>query len=412
MTTAACTIVSVNYLAYARTLSDSFLRMNPDSKFFVLLVDRPPSGWSSTDEHFEVFFVEDLGIPEFNDISFKYDILELNTNVKPTFLKFLLGRGIGSLLYLDPDIEIYHPLNFIYALLDEFAIVLTPHCISPTPVEDRNLEQAFLSLGVFNLGFLGVSGSPEARRFLDWWEDRCLGLGYAEARTGLFVDQKWANLVPCFFERVKILTHLGCNVAYWNIFERQLTVEAGTYSVNAVAPLIFFHFSGVDASPTERISPKARPDLTFASRPDLRPLFEGYKSRLRKNQRPTEASHQYAFRSFSNGVAVSTLARRVYGAIYKDARRDEDPFSTSGWYYRLAKRRRLIGQPDSSMKYSSGNVDFADRRLKLINFLFRALLLLLGNDRYSLLLKYLAYVSTLRNQHVVLDIKSTEGKLR
>ena len=37
--TASWTIVSKNYLAYARTLCDSFKRFNPDMPFYVLLVD-------------------------------------------------------------------------------------------------------------------------------------------------------------------------------------------------------------------------------------------------------------------------------------------------------------------------------------------------------------------------------------
>ncbi len=49
--------------------------------------------------------------------------------------------------------------------------------------------------GVFNLGFIGLSKAAETERFLDWWERRCLNLGYNERWSGLFVDQKWINLV-------------------------------------------------------------------------------------------------------------------------------------------------------------------------------------------------------------------------
>ena len=38
MKRAACTIVSPNYLAYARTLSASYLAQHPGHRFFVLLV--------------------------------------------------------------------------------------------------------------------------------------------------------------------------------------------------------------------------------------------------------------------------------------------------------------------------------------------------------------------------------------
>ena len=40
----------------------------------------------------------------------KYGILELNTNVKPTFMKHLLAAyDLDTLVYLDPDIFCYAP---------------------------------------------------------------------------------------------------------------------------------------------------------------------------------------------------------------------------------------------------------------------------------------------------------------
>src|SRR4051812_2497856 len=108
MTRAGCTIASLNYLPYARTCCDSYLRFHPDDKFYILLVDRVPPDFELRGERFEIVPVEDLGIENFESIAFKYDILELNTNVKATFLKNLLGRSISKLIYFDPDIRLFH----------------------------------------------------------------------------------------------------------------------------------------------------------------------------------------------------------------------------------------------------------------------------------------------------------------
>ena len=35
----ACTIASKNYLYYVRSVRDSFLKSNPDTEFYILLVD-------------------------------------------------------------------------------------------------------------------------------------------------------------------------------------------------------------------------------------------------------------------------------------------------------------------------------------------------------------------------------------
>src|ERR1017187_7472506 len=48
----------------------------------------------------------------------------------------------------------------------------------------------------------------------------------------MFVDQKWINLAPCFFENVKILKQPGCNMAFWNLHERHLSSEGGVQCVS------------------------------------------------------------------------------------------------------------------------------------------------------------------------------------
>jgi hypothetical protein len=402
MVRAACTIVSLNYLAYAKTLCDSFLHFHPDCKFYVLLVDRLPTQFNLSSERFELIPVEDLAIPDFESVAFKYDILELNTNVKPAFLKYLLARGIEQLIYFDPDIRLFQGVELIFDLLHEHSILLTPHCVSPTPDEDRELEQSFLSLGVFNLGFVAVNSSAESLAFLDWWSERCLSLGFCEARTGLFVDQKWANLVPCLFDHVYILKHKGFNVAYWNLFERKISAsESGKFFVNGNDPLVFFHFSGVDWEASDIVSRKAAAHVTLTCRPDLKPLIDLYKGELLANQQPGTGNAKYSFGEFSNGVQISTLARRVYASIQQREHVEGNPFDSSGPFYQFARKHRLIGQSDSSQKYDSRHYPKSDRRLRFIHGTFKALLRLLGNDRYSLLLKYLSHFSVLRNQDVL-----------
>ena len=399
MARAACTIASLNYLPYARTLCNSFLSFHPDYKFYVLLVDRCPPNVDLKDENFEVVLVEELGIPGFESIAFKYDVLELNTNVKASFLKSLLARGIDQLIYFDPDIRLFQDVRFVFDLLDEHSILLTPHCTSPAGDNGQELEHSFLSNGVFNLGFIGVNSSTESIQFLNWWSQRCLSLGFSEARTGLFVDQKWANLIPCLFENVYLLKHKGCNVAHWNLFERQISPsDTSCYMVNGTDPLIFFHFSGFDPGEMDAVSKKGSVRITLTSRPDLKPLFDIYRQDLQANRLKELSSAKYAFGQFSNGVQISTLARRVYATISAGAQSEDNPFDSSGPFYRFAARNRLIGQADSSQKYDSRNYVKSDSRLRVIHAAFRALLFIFGNDRYTMFLKYLSHFSVLRNQ--------------
>src|ERR1700753_1322760 len=131
MKRAACTIISLNYLAYARTLCDSYLAFHPADQFFVLLVDRVPEDFEPSREPFQLMLVEDLGIANFSSVAFKFGLVELNTNVKPTFMKRLLNQGFDRLVFFDPDILICAPVDPIYEALNTSSIVLTPHCNSP-----------------------------------------------------------------------------------------------------------------------------------------------------------------------------------------------------------------------------------------------------------------------------------------
>ena len=57
---------------------------------------------------------------------------------------------------------------------------------------------------------------------LEWWEKRCLKIGFDRPCEGLFVDQLWISLVPLFFSDVIIMRHKGLNMAPWNLHERAI----------------------------------------------------------------------------------------------------------------------------------------------------------------------------------------------
>ncbi len=395
MIRAACTIVSLNYLPYARTLCDSFLQFHPSDKFYVLLVDRLPAGFQVSNERFELVVVEDLGIPNFDSIAFKYGVLELNTNVKPTFLKRILQDGADQIIYFDPDILICSALDPIYEALASSSIVLTPHCT--TPNEGGPYGEALLLIdGVFNLGFIAVSKAAETERFLNWWEKRCLTLGYNERWSGLFVDQKWINLVPCYFNSVHVLKHVGCNVAYWNIHERMLGKTEASWVVNRTTPLIFFHFSGMSVDGGNRIS-KHTDQFDLTTRSDLRELFADYRKLLVDNGIREFGRYRYAFGYFDNGVMVNKLQRSAFAANMERFA-EANPFDSKGHFYRWAKKQHLQSSQDSSEKYGRKAYNKADIRIRFVNTMMRLALRLMGADRYTILMKYLEYASLLRNQ--------------
>lgn len=421
---AACTIASPNYLPFARTLAASFVAQHPGDRFFVLIVaDLADPTPFAADPNFSPVMLPEIGLRDLRVEAMKYDILELNTNVKPTFLRFLLARyGLESVVYLDPDIFVYAPLDPVFRALEAGATaVLTPHMTTPVFDGKSPSEQDLLYNGTYNLGFIAVGNTPEGQRLLLWWEQRCLALGYSEGRTGLFVDQKWANLMPAMFADVVISRVAGLNMAYWNLHERRLVHEAGTpyveSPVSGRVPLRFFHFSGVE--PTDPTVLSRHTDrFTLATRPELHPLFADYLSRVQANHMSEAEALPYGFDRLSDGTAVTRLARRLFAAHLEHFTRPEgnspDPFAADGAFARFARVQGLVKGKAAPGKATWRQFNAEDRRVRAVHRLLKAALRVLGPNRYELLMRYMAFISVLRNQAAFLRdrrwAKQSDGK--
>src|ERR1035437_7393078 len=86
---AAVTICSTNFMAKALALRESYLSYHPESDFYILIVDRKHDRFENLAPDIRVLWVEDLGIENFSHYAMKFDILELNTNVKAVLLAML-----------------------------------------------------------------------------------------------------------------------------------------------------------------------------------------------------------------------------------------------------------------------------------------------------------------------------------
>ena len=83
MTYACLTICSINYIGKARVLVESYKQHHPDHSFYLVVVDRKrPLEVPGV----RLIWAEDLGIASFFQKAFTYDVIELNTNVKPAAL--------------------------------------------------------------------------------------------------------------------------------------------------------------------------------------------------------------------------------------------------------------------------------------------------------------------------------------
>ena len=329
---ALCTVVSNNYLAYARTVASSFLRHHPGGRVFVCLVDEKIPGVTypdAVDSRIHVIEARDLGLARFESMAFGYTAVELNTAVKPAFFKHVFDRfAVERLVFLDPDIVVFRPLTPIAAQLTRHAIALVPHLTSRLDDGRSPGEIDILKAGVFNLGFLGLSRGPETSRFLDWWGDRLERHCVIEPERSLFVDQRWVDLVPALFDDYVILKDPGYDVAYWNLHERDVTLEDGDVRVNG-QPLYFYHYSGIDVDDIDQVS-RYQNRVHLPGSGALRSLFELYRELLARHGHAQTRALPYRYAAFENAVPVSDAIRRVYRSSPALADRFANPFVASG----------------------------------------------------------------------------------
>ncbi|HSI54105.1 MAG TPA: hypothetical protein VK981_09070 [Ramlibacter sp.] len=400
MKTCFATIVSPNYLAYARVLGDSLAQHAAHGDFRVLVVNRAdaPVREAVATAGLEVTYATELGIPDFEHLAYKYDLVELNTALKPTFLKSLFDQGYDQVVYLDPDICLYQPLAPVDEALAQAEIVLIPHALAPAMDGLRPSDIDFLRTGAYNLGFIALRRGPQALALLDWWERRCLAQGFNDPGFGTFVDQKWMDLAPSYFDSVHILKHPGCNVAYWNLHERSIAGAAGGYSVNG-APLVFFHFSGVDSQAPQVLSRHQNRHTLVAGTP-LAGLVADYCARLLAAGHGRWSAISYSFGTLDDGSMVTGLMRRA--AAVRSIETSQPFRAQSGLQAALRGAGIRPGRKVGGKPVTTLNFDPDDRRVRTVNFLIRLAARIIGAERVGDLIRYATFLGWGSNYAAVL----------
>ena len=278
------TLCSNNYLAHAWALGSSIIKFDKDVRFVIGLVDlKDDSIQYNKYPDFQILPYNEIGFPFFEEMIGQYNVIEFNTAVKPYFIDYFFRTNDGdvAVLYIDPDILIYQSSQAIFSLLERASIVLTPN-LTEVSSQIAPGELASLRHGMFNLGFIGLRKSPDSIRFTEWWMNRLRYHCKIDKGRGVFVDQKWVDLAPLYFKDLYISYDKGLNMAWWNLSERKLIEQDGSYYVNNTNnPLVFFHFSGYKPnSPYYTGRNNDDPEYTFVGRPELKGIFSDYSSRL------------------------------------------------------------------------------------------------------------------------------------
>ncbi|HWW59838.1 MAG TPA: glycosyltransferase [Thermoanaerobaculia bacterium] len=330
------TICTQSYLAYSEVLAATFARHNPGQRLSVVVLDGDET---TRVENADVVLIDQLpfeSAAELHRMQTIYDVVELATAIKPWAFRYFLDRGHETVIYLDPDIEVFASLADLEPLAREHGIVLIPHSTKPLP-DDNKLpsERDLLLAGTFNLGFLGIG--PGARPFLEWWSQRLRRHCINDVANGYFVDQRWIDLVPGYFDHA-ILKDPGYNVAYWNLPNRTVELIGDCYFVDG-SPLRFFHFSGFSPNASHLLTRHqgTSPRILLSENPAVAKLCRNYARGLRRHDYARRRKIEYRFDRAANGLPIDRRMRRAYrDALMRDEAENAatsplpDPFTQDG----------------------------------------------------------------------------------
>ena len=328
------TAAAPNYIGKVRTLFHSVREHHPEFVLHLVLADIEGDSIDLGDEPFDdIVLATELLEESHPGWLFSHNLVELSTAIKgAAALRLLTEKEADLVLYFDPDMVLFSRLDDLLKTLESSSAVLTPHLTEPEETTDAILDNEICALrhGVFNLGFLGVRDCSEGRKLIRWWRDRLAQFCRADIDSGLFTDQRWMDLAPCFLSQLAILRDPRFNVAPWNIGRRELT---GTFDEGFRVdgrPLGFYHFSGFDSGAHEAMTNKYAPGNRSVSM-----LTEWY--RRRTEILGGELQHQpWRLGHFDDGDPITDLQRRIYRERPDLQQAFPDPFmaGTNGDSYR------------------------------------------------------------------------------
>jgi hypothetical protein len=304
MALAFLTIGTVNHIPGIRVVLDTFAEHHPDAQLFTCLVDGDVLDHPDAELPGVVFSIKDMVLPGGQRFVFKFDAFELCCALKPFAASYILQRyGVERLVYLDSDVMVFGSLaESLSRGFRTGKILCTPHFVE-WPQESPELLRQIRQCGTYNAGFFAVQDSPEARRFLSWWERICAEMGIYEPSTGRFVDQIWLDLVVAERHGFAEVLDPGLNVGYWNLAERILSKQGSMWMVNQQR-LKFFHFSGFDPRRLTVRREYAPGDAHLA-------LAEEYHNRLLAAGLQSLQSVPYGYATYSHGGPIAQPHRRA-----------------------------------------------------------------------------------------------------
>jgi hypothetical protein len=325
---AIVTVVTRNYLHFAHALQLSIQEHSPSAQVFVCLADHPGEEFEAPFKCAGWLDASKLGIANWKRFAFGYTPFELSCALKPFAMRELFTRGFERVAYCDSDLQFYRAPVELHQWLDRASLVLTPHAIGPLRDAADLDESMFLRAGVFNAGFLAAKRSEVTERFLDWWSAKLQKQCIDDQQHGLFVDQKWLDLVPTLFPEVHLSRSHAYNAGHWTLMQVDARLNTRQETELGGERLACWHFSGFQAKHPSVLC-RWLPQCTVERYPALAGLASRYAQRLIEcgNDRYEKTACQFA--TLNDGTLIKRSWREAIRIDHPALADLEDPFDVT-----------------------------------------------------------------------------------
>lgn len=239
-----CTLFDRNYLPHVLSLYDSLEKNILDFVIYCFCMDDEsfeylervkkdnliPVSYKKLEEHYH-----ELAIAKSNRSRVEYYFTCTSAICSYIFERYL---QTGLITYLDADLYFFSSPEPIYLELKDASIGIIEHRFS-------FYGKKYQKYGRFNVGWISFRNDKSGRECLEDWRKDCLEYCYDRLEDGKFADQKYLDYWPTKYSGVKVIQHLGANLAPWNVGRYHLKIELSTKRIFVNHQLlIFYHFSG------------------------------------------------------------------------------------------------------------------------------------------------------------------------
>lgn len=391
------TVCNNAYLDRAIVLAESLFEKNGVIIKIYLFEKNLPSLNKDISNFCEIILINEINFDRINELAFKYDVVEFTTSLKP-YISLILLEKYNKVVFFDPDIYVLESTKEIEDFLDNQDLLLTSHFNTPELNDVENPDLGMMRFGSFNLGFFAVKNSINGKAFLNWWNNKCLDQCFFETQFGISTDQKWVSIANAFFDFIYIIRNPGYNVAYWNLFEREITLSNNKYLANNNI-IIFFHFSTYDTEDSSKITKRANIKDKYISSALLE-LSNEYSNKLKRYKSIVNISDKkYSYNYFSNDKFISPTLRRAYASKIPLFSKQQDPFLYNSEVYNFAKRNYLLTNNDKFILDGYNKIENNKIFFSILNKSLKIILFILGPNKFFNLSRLFVFLSSYnRNQ--------------